>query len=128
MLLGIRLLGTTFWCGLSNHQATTAQMHLVGKSITECRLLLGALPLSPNSSGPWSFGRCEGGLVSDARRLETLALGFSLLGALPLSPITVPAGRLDARVALRRVRRVRGGRACGPICRRRVLGSRSQIL
>ena len=28
MLLGIRLLGTTFWCGLSNHQAATAQMHI----------------------------------------------------------------------------------------------------
>ena len=26
MLLGIRLLRTTFWCGLSNHQAATAQM------------------------------------------------------------------------------------------------------
>ena len=26
VLLGIRLLGTTFWCGLSNHQAATAQM------------------------------------------------------------------------------------------------------
>ena len=29
VLLGIRLLGTTFWGGLSNHQAATAQMHLV---------------------------------------------------------------------------------------------------
>ena len=26
VLLGIRLLGTTFWRGLSNHQAATAQM------------------------------------------------------------------------------------------------------
>ena len=26
VLLGIRLLGTTFWCGLSNHQAATEQM------------------------------------------------------------------------------------------------------
>ena len=26
VLLGIRLLGTTFWCALSNHQAATAQM------------------------------------------------------------------------------------------------------
>ena len=39
--LGIRLLGTTFWCGLSNHQADTAQMHLVEKSIVECPPLLG---------------------------------------------------------------------------------------
>ena len=26
VLLGIRLLGATFWCGLSDHQAATAQM------------------------------------------------------------------------------------------------------
>ena len=26
VLLGVRLLGTTCWCGLSNHQAATAQM------------------------------------------------------------------------------------------------------
>ena len=26
VLLGIRLLGTAFWCGLSNHRAATAQM------------------------------------------------------------------------------------------------------
>ena len=26
VLLGIRLLGTTFWCGMSNYQAATAQM------------------------------------------------------------------------------------------------------
>ena len=31
MLLGIRLLGTTFGCRLSNLQAATAQMHLVEK-------------------------------------------------------------------------------------------------
>ena len=46
MLLGIRLLGTTFWCGLSNHQAATAQMHLVENSFVECPRLLGTLPLS----------------------------------------------------------------------------------
>ena len=36
VLQGIRLLGTTFWCGLSNHQAATAQMHLVGQA--NCRV------------------------------------------------------------------------------------------
>ena len=35
--LKIRLLGTTFWCGLSHQQAATAQMHLVEKNIAECR-------------------------------------------------------------------------------------------
>ena len=30
-----RLLGTTCWCGLSNHQAAAAQMLLVGKRIEE---------------------------------------------------------------------------------------------
>ena len=59
VLLEIRLLGTTFWCGLSNHQAATAQMHLVGTNIVECRPLLGALPLSLTEQGfeylipPW---------------------------------------------------------------------------
>ena len=43
----IRLLGTTCWCGLSNHQAATAQMHLVETAMEECRPLLGALPPSP---------------------------------------------------------------------------------
>ena len=46
VLLGVRLLGNTFWCGLSNHQAASAQMRLVGKNIAECRPPLGALPLS----------------------------------------------------------------------------------
>ena len=32
VLLGIRLLGITFWCGLSNHQAATARMHSVEKT------------------------------------------------------------------------------------------------
>ena len=36
VLRGIRLLGTTCCCGLSNHQAATAQMHLVEKYIVEC--------------------------------------------------------------------------------------------
>ena len=54
MLLGIRLPGTTFWSGLSNHQAASAQMHLVGRNIVECRPTLGALPLSLK---PGSFGR-----------------------------------------------------------------------
>ena len=31
VLLGIRLLGTTFWRGLSSHQAATAQNALGGK-------------------------------------------------------------------------------------------------
>ena len=38
--------GTTCWCGLSNHQAAAAQMHLVEKDAVKCRPLLGALPLS----------------------------------------------------------------------------------
>ena len=46
MLLGIRLQGTTSGCGLSNHQAATAQIHLVDKNIAECRPLSGALLLS----------------------------------------------------------------------------------
>ena len=33
VLLGIRLLGTTFWHGFSNHQAATAQMHLAQQQI-----------------------------------------------------------------------------------------------
>ena len=37
VLLEIRLLGTTFWRGLSNHQAATAQMHLVEKNIVGAR-------------------------------------------------------------------------------------------
>ena len=52
MLLGIWLLGTTCWCGLSNHQAATAQMHLVEKNIVECPAPLGALPLSLIARGP----------------------------------------------------------------------------
>ena len=32
-----RLLGIVFWCGLSNHQTATAQMHLVETNIAECR-------------------------------------------------------------------------------------------
>ena len=36
-LLGIRLLGTTLLCGLSNRQAATAQMHLVETNIVGCR-------------------------------------------------------------------------------------------
>ena len=35
-----------FWRGLSDHQAATARTHLVEKHIVECRLLLGAFPLS----------------------------------------------------------------------------------
>ena len=47
MLLGIRLLETTCWCGLSNYQAATAQMHLVEtKHSVECRRPLGTLSLS----------------------------------------------------------------------------------
>ena len=46
VLLGIRLLGSTFWCGLSNHQAAAAQIPLVEKNIVERPPLLGALPLS----------------------------------------------------------------------------------
>ena len=50
VLLGIRLLGTTFRCGLSNHEAATAQVHLVElTNIVECRPLLGALILSLNA-------------------------------------------------------------------------------
>ena len=44
--------GTTFWCGSSNHQAATAQMHLVEKNIVECPAPLGALPLSLIARGP----------------------------------------------------------------------------
>ena len=51
MLLGIWLLGTTFWCGLSKHQAATAQMGAwhaefslrIKRHIVECRHPLGAL-------------------------------------------------------------------------------------
>ena len=59
VLLGIRPLGTTFWRGLSNHQAATAQMHLVEKIIVECRPLLGALPpsLTDGTAGARSFPR-----------------------------------------------------------------------
>ena len=53
VLLGIRLLRTTLWCGLSNHQAATAQMHLVGKFIVECRPL-------PRSTSPFSEVRRPG--------------------------------------------------------------------
>ena len=37
VLLGIRLLGNTFWFGLSNHQAAAAQTRLVETNIVECR-------------------------------------------------------------------------------------------
>ena len=47
LLLGIRLLGTLFRRGSSNHQAVTAQMLSVETNIVECRPPLGALPLSP---------------------------------------------------------------------------------
>ena len=45
VLLGIRLLGTTFGRGLSKHQAATARMPLVGveSHAVDCRPLLGAL-------------------------------------------------------------------------------------
>ena len=64
VLLEVRLQGTTFWYGLSNHQAATAQMHLVETNILECRPLLGALPLSLTvairvacrRSGAWAGG------------------------------------------------------------------------
>ena len=46
-----------FWCGLSNHQAATAQMHLVGKKIVECRPPLGALPLFLTHAGVPSRAR-----------------------------------------------------------------------
>ena len=48
MLLGIRLLGATFWWELPNHQAATARMHWMEKHIVECRPLLEALLLSLN--------------------------------------------------------------------------------
>ena len=48
MLLGIRLIETTFWCGLSNHQAATAEMHLVQNDIVEC------LPIPLRSTSPFS--------------------------------------------------------------------------
>ena len=61
MLLGIGHLGTTFGGGLSNHQAATAQMHLVGETnIVECRPILGALPLSPTMGRSWSEDRLHG--------------------------------------------------------------------
>ena len=46
--------GTTFRCGLSNHQAATAQMHSVEETILECRPLLGALPRSLNLAHVWA--------------------------------------------------------------------------
>ena len=35
-----------FWCGSSEHQAATVQLHSVEEISQECRPLLGALPLS----------------------------------------------------------------------------------
>ena len=49
MLPGIRLLGTAFWRGLSNYQASTALLcadALGALHCAKCRPLLGALPLS----------------------------------------------------------------------------------
>ena len=63
----MRLLRPTCWCGLSNHQAATAQMHLVGKAVVECRPLLGALPPSLRPStrcfsllAAWAGSQCTG--------------------------------------------------------------------
>ena len=57
-LLGIRLLGTTCWSGLSYHQAATAQMRLVeSNNILECPPLFGALPQSPKSCPPALISR-----------------------------------------------------------------------
>ena len=44
--------GTTCWCGCLNHQAATAQMHVVETIIVECRPPLGALPLFSEGGTP----------------------------------------------------------------------------
>ena len=59
---------TTFWCGLSNHQAATAQMHLVEKTIVECRPALGALPLALNERTP-----CVSAAITERRAVVSLA-------------------------------------------------------
>ena len=60
VLLGIRLLGTTFWCGLSNLRAATAQMSAWQAEFSlrinkDCRvptLLRSTSPFSDSSSKP----------------------------------------------------------------------------
>ena len=49
VLLGTWLLGTTCWCGLSNHQAATAQMHSVDKTYRR-------VPTPLRSTPPFSDG------------------------------------------------------------------------
>ena len=83
VLLGIRLLGTTFGCGLSNHQAATAQMHFVGKSIVECRPLLGALRLSLAVCAPTQESLSRGSEDLAARcRFHVFLRGPHIRGAL----------------------------------------------
>ena len=79
VLPGIRLVGTTSWRGLSNHQAAPAQMHLVGKQIVVCRPLLGALRLSLN-----------GGTLAVWPADIALRLHHCLSSSLSEDPRTVP--------------------------------------
>ena len=62
VLLGIRLLGTTFWRGSSNHQAASVQMHLVERNIVYyiyIYIYIYMLPTPLRSTFP-SLGRGEG--------------------------------------------------------------------
>ena len=75
MLLGIRLLGTTFWCGWSNHQAATAQMQsVVNKNRTVPTPLRSTSPFPEPSSQRREGRAAPRGLPGRRRHLGPAAL------------------------------------------------------
>ena len=85
VLLGIRLLGTTFWCGLSNHQAATAQMGTWQAELSlrikkDCRV-----PTPLRSTSP--FSDCMRGFLGVVRRI-TVYGDFTIISPTIISKIT----------------------------------------
>ena len=72
VLLGIRLLGTTVWCGSSEHRAATAQMHSA-----ECEYRRVPTPL--RSTSPFSETSSSSFLVCSAAAAAFFADAFSAL-------------------------------------------------
>ena len=83
MLLGSRLLGTTFWCGLSNHQAATAQMGTWQAEFSLRIKTYRRVPTPLRSTSPFSeyahFEPCERNRRTRPRRADRSCLAYKLI-------------------------------------------------
>ena len=76
VLLGIRLLGATFWCGLSNHQAAAAQMHLANNAYRRVPILRSTSPFSYLTRAGASTQTCRAFAARGSRRGRRVRAGL----------------------------------------------------